>query len=199
MPLQNQLICKSTLKFDWTQSQLPKGICIISSQIHGWGVATTREFAREEVILRLKSRFVPWHTHISVRTDLGTKELSMRVHSAFDKLTLEAFSGLPTSLLESIATHFGMSQNDLEGLWKAATNDGKNLGVLSDQGVPFINHADDPNTGFEFEGWVPGVTLTGYSSLFAVRDICAGEEVTCNYNAYEPEFKHEGKTAEQVC
>ncbi len=50
--------------------------------------------------------------------------------------------------------------------------------VLSGDHACFINHADDPNTGAPPDARVPVTTV-------ALRDIAAGEELTCNYWAYD--------------
>ncbi len=42
----------------------------------------------------------------------------------------------------------------------------------------FMNHSDDPNTDFSDSG---GATT--------IRDIAAGEELTCNYSDFYPQFE----------
>src|SRR5690606_7999432 len=44
----------------------------------------------------------------------------------------------------------------------------------------YMNHQDLPNTDF-----------TGVTDGYAIRDIKAGEEITCNYNEFEPEHEME--------
>jgi len=50
--------------------------------------------------------------------------------------------------------------------------------ILSGDHACFINHASNPNTGAPPAAGPPVVTV-------ALRDIAAGEEITCNYFAYD--------------
>lgn len=50
--------------------------------------------------------------------------------------------------------------------------------ILSGDHACFINHSDDPNTGAPEGAAVPVTTV-------ALRDIEAGEEITCDYGAYD--------------
>jgi len=50
--------------------------------------------------------------------------------------------------------------------------------ILSGDHACFINHSIHPNTGAPAHGAVPGTTV-------ALRDIAAGEEITCNYLDYD--------------
>ena len=43
----------------------------------------------------------------------------------------------------------------------------------------FMNHSDDPNTGGTYDGFPPG------GADVALRDIKAGEEMTCDYRAFD--------------
>ena len=50
--------------------------------------------------------------------------------------------------------------------------------MLSGDHACFINHSDTPNTGAAVNPALPVTTV-------ALRDIQAGEEITCNYWAYD--------------
>ena len=50
--------------------------------------------------------------------------------------------------------------------------------ILSGDHACFINHSPNPNTGANESGALPVVTV-------ALRDIVAGEEITCNYFDYD--------------
>jgi hypothetical protein len=50
--------------------------------------------------------------------------------------------------------------------------------ILSGDHACFINHSSTPNTGAPAEAPPPVTTV-------ALRDIAAGEEITCNYYAYD--------------
>lgn len=50
--------------------------------------------------------------------------------------------------------------------------------ILSGDHACFINHAPNPNTGAPPNGATPVTTV-------ALRDIAAGEEITCNYADYD--------------
>jgi hypothetical protein len=50
--------------------------------------------------------------------------------------------------------------------------------ILSGDHACFINHAQPPNTG------LPGIQA-GCAATVALRDIAAGEELTCDYWAYD--------------
>ena len=50
--------------------------------------------------------------------------------------------------------------------------------ILSGDHACFINHSTDPNTGALPNSPLPVTTV-------ALRDIEAGEEITCNYRAYD--------------
>jgi SET domain-containing protein len=52
--------------------------------------------------------------------------------------------------------------------------------VLSGDHTCFMNHAPDPNTGAILDAVPPITTL-------ALRDIAAGEELTCDYQAFDAE------------
>lgn len=50
--------------------------------------------------------------------------------------------------------------------------------ILSGDHACFINHSEKPNTGAPEDGTFPVTTV-------ALRDIDAGEEITCNYWSYD--------------
>jgi uncharacterized protein len=50
--------------------------------------------------------------------------------------------------------------------------------ILSGDHACFINHSENPNTGAPPHAKPPVVTV-------ALRDIAAGEEITCNYHDYD--------------
>ncbi|WP_088344978.1 MULTISPECIES: SET domain-containing protein-lysine N-methyltransferase [Rhodomicrobium] len=53
---------------------------------------------------------------------------------------------------------------------------GNHLVIELDNGR-FMNHTEQPNTDF-----------TEFSQGYAIRDIAAGEEITCNYYEFDPSF-----------
>jgi hypothetical protein len=63
--------------------------------------------------------------------------------------------------------------------WFAWWDRNRSVWVLSGDHACFMNHADTPNTGVE-SGAPEGVTV-------ALRDIAAGEELTCDYRAFDGE------------
>lgn len=54
--------------------------------------------------------------------------------------------------------------------------------ILSGDHACFINHSLDPNTGAPASAVSPVVTV-------ALRDIAAGEEITCNYFEYDADTR----------
>ena len=54
--------------------------------------------------------------------------------------------------------------------------------VLSGDHTCFMNHAPDPNTGAPSDSTPPNV-------IVALRDIAAGEELTCDYWAFDAEAR----------
>ena len=50
--------------------------------------------------------------------------------------------------------------------------------VLEADNGRFMNHSETPNTDF-----------TGFEQGYAIRDIAAGEEITCNYYEFDPTFQ----------
>jgi hypothetical protein len=49
--------------------------------------------------------------------------------------------------------------------------------ILDSDDGKFMNHSDAPNTDF-----------TIFDRAFSIREIHAGEEITCNYAEYDPRF-----------
>jgi SET domain-containing protein len=67
--------------------------------------------------------------------------------------------------------------------WFAFFDAAKNCWILSGDHACFMNHASDPNTGTTADATLPVVTV-------ALRDIAAGEELTCDYFAFDAEAKN---------
>jgi hypothetical protein len=67
--------------------------------------------------------------------------------------------------------------------WFAFFDAAKNCWILSGDHACFMNHASDPNTGTAADAKLPAVTV-------ALRDIAAGEELTCDYFAFDAEVKN---------
>jgi SET domain-containing protein len=91
---------------------------------------------------------------------------------AFDRtFSPEAFAALPDP-----------AQRHLR--WFAYLDPQNHHWVLSGDHACFMNHAAQPNTGtlVDANSTVPVVTV-------ALRDIAAGEELTCNYFAFDAEAK----------
>ncbi len=57
---------------------------------------------------------------------------------------------------------------------------GEGFVVLELDNGRYMNHSDMPNTDF-----------TAFDRGFAIRDIHAGEEITCNYYEFDPTFRGE--------
>lgn len=64
--------------------------------------------------------------------------------------------------------------------WFAYVDAGTGLRVLSGDHTCFMNHAPTPNTGAAVNSLPPITTV-------ALRDIAAGEELTCDYRAFDAE------------
>ena len=69
-------------------------------------------------------------------------------------------------------------------LWYAWWHPQRQRWVLDGDHARFMNHSGNPNTGVP-PGADPGVTI-------ALREIAAGEELTCNYHAFD------GKSGEKL-
>lgn len=67
--------------------------------------------------------------------------------------------------------------------WFAYQDAATGAWILSGDHTCFMNHADRPNTGASAEA-KPPVTTT-----VALRDIAAGEELTCDYRAFDAEAR----------
>ncbi|HTB82890.1 MAG TPA: SET domain-containing protein-lysine N-methyltransferase [Candidatus Sulfotelmatobacter sp.] len=93
-----------------------------------------------------------------------------RFHENFDReFTLEQFSALPAE-----------AQKHLR--WFAFFDTAKNCWVLSGDHACFMNHSAKPNTGAAIDAKHPVSTV-------ALRDIATGEELTCDYFAFDAEVK----------
>jgi SET domain-containing protein len=64
--------------------------------------------------------------------------------------------------------------------WFAFFDAAKNCWVLSGDHACFMNHASNPNTGAPGDANQPVITV-------ALTDIAAGEELTCDYFAFDAE------------
>jgi uncharacterized protein len=102
--------------------------------------------------------------HAVQRTPKGTP--IWRFQPGFDHcFTPEQFEALPELAREHTR-------------WFCFVSKGDHHVILSGDHACFINHSDAPNTGAPPGGGVPVTTV-------ALRDIEAGEEITCDYSAYD--------------
>ncbi len=93
-----------------------------------------------------------------------------RFEPGFDReFTPEQFSGLPSEAQAHLRWFAYMDRES--GAW-----------VLSGDYACFMNHSLDPNTGAPVGATPPIVTV-------ARRDIAAGEELTCDYLAFDAKGK----------
>jgi len=89
-----------------------------------------------------------------------------RFEPGFDQaFSAQAIAGLP-SIARDHARHFSF----------ISKTDGHS--ILSGDHACFINHSDLPNTGAPAESTSPVTTV-------ALRDIAAGEEITCDYFSFD--------------
>lgn len=80
----------------------------------------------------------------------------------FDRLFISEYHIIyPDRIATDFIKHYGY-QDKGDGHWHLCTDN-----------LRFMNHADDPNTRQDIE------------NDYAVRDIEAGEELTCNYYAFD--------------
>lgn len=86
----------------------------------------------------------------------------------FDQeISAERFAALPEQAQAHI--RWFAYQDTTTGSW-----------MLSGDHTCFMNHADRPNTGAPADATLPVTTV-------ALRDIAAGEELTCDYRAFDAE------------
>jgi SET domain-containing protein len=91
-----------------------------------------------------------------------------RFQEGFDReFTPEQFSSLPPEARKHLR-------------WFAFFDAANNCWVLSGDHACFMNHGSNPNTGAVSDAKLPVVTV-------ALRDIAAGEELTCDYVAFDAE------------
>lgn len=91
-----------------------------------------------------------------------------RFEPGFDQsINSEQFAGLPVLTQEHIR-------------WFAWLNPEDECYVLSGDFCCFMNHSAEPNTGAAPDAQPPITTI-------ALRDIAAGEELTCDYFAFDAE------------
>ena len=72
--------------------------------------------------------------------------------------------------------------------WFAFMDKATGCWVLSGDHACFMNHSPDPNTGAQPGATVPVTTV-------ALRDIAAGDELTCNYRDFDVEAGQKLRTA----
>ncbi|MBL9176251.1 MAG: SET domain-containing protein [Verrucomicrobiales bacterium] len=89
-----------------------------------------------------------------------------RYESGFDRsIPGEAVNALPSLARDHV--HWFAYQSREDGQW-----------ILSGDHTCFMNHSDSPNTG-TLPGSRPPITTV------ALREIAAGEELTCDYRAFD--------------
>ena len=72
----------------------------------------------------------------------------------------------------------GLTEKEQDELLKHSyLNPSSGLYVVCGDDARYMNHADDPNTAF-----------TDPAIGWTIRDIAEGEEITCNYAEFEPDF-----------
>jgi len=99
-----------------------------------------------------------------------------KFQSGFDQeFSPEQFAALPP-----------LTQQHLK--WFAFLDSASGNWVLSGDHACFMNHSAAPNTGATAEAQQPVVTV-------ALRDIAAGEEITCDYFAFDAEAVNKLKLA----
>jgi hypothetical protein len=99
--------------------------------------------------------------------DIKKGTVTWRFMPAYDRLLTQAeIDDLPEPARANILDHVYL--DDASGLY-----------VLCADNARFMNHADAPNTaGVHEEGAIEGYDV-------AVRDIVAGEELTCDYRTFD--------------
>ncbi len=89
-----------------------------------------------------------------------------RLEPKFDVFFTDAdIEELPPHMQDFIARYFYPHMRK-PGTWVLEADNGR-----------FMNHSNTPNTDF-----------TGFEEGFAISDIAAGEEITCNYHDFDPTF-----------
>lgn len=105
--------------------------------------------------------------------DLKKGDIVWRFHKAVDLVYSTTILGNPETpdvLEEMLRKHAYPLNNAYEFLVLPLDND------------RYFNHSDNPNVGDGEEFGLPGYEV-------ALRDIKKGEELTCDYRRFDPEFK----------
>jgi uncharacterized protein len=90
-----------------------------------------------------------------------------RIEPKFDVFfTASDIEELPPHMQDFIA-RYSYPHMKKEGIWVLESDNGR-----------FMNHSEAPNTDF-----------TDFEQGFALRDIAAGEEITCNYYEFDSTFQ----------
>lgn len=90
-----------------------------------------------------------------------------RTDARFDIiLTQEDIDNLPAHMRDFVA-RYSYPHLKKPGIWILESDNGR-----------FMNHSETPNTDF-----------TGAEEAYALKDIAAGEEITCNYFEFDPSFE----------
>jgi uncharacterized protein len=89
-----------------------------------------------------------------------------RLEQKFDVFFTESdIEELPPHMQDFIA-RYSYPHMRKPGIWVLEADNGR-----------FMNHSESPNTDF-----------TDFEEGFAIRDIAAGEEITCNYHEFDSSF-----------
>lgn len=101
--------------------------------------------------------------------DIKKGQLIYRFDPLFDKLVPKSLIETGPEHLAAFVKRYGYPYNLDPTMFVIDLDHGR-----------YMNHQDLPNTDF-----------TGVTDGFATRDIKAGEEITCNYNEFEPDHQME--------
>lgn len=94
-------------------------------------------------------------------------ELIWRLEPKFDVFFRESeIENLPAHMQDFVA-RYGYPHLTIPGVVVLELDNGR-----------FMNHSEQPNTDF-----------TRFDAGYAIRDIAAGEEITCNYYEFDPSFQ----------
>ncbi len=101
--------------------------------------------------------------------DIKKGQLIYRFDPLFDKLVPRSLIDTGPEHLASFVKRYGYPYNLDPTMFVIDLDHGR-----------YMNHDSLPNTDF-----------TGVTDGYAIRDIKAGEEITCNYNEFEPDHEME--------
>ncbi len=94
-------------------------------------------------------------------------DMIWRLEPKFDVLFTQAeIEELPPHMRDFVERYFYPHMRK-PGVWILEADNGR-----------FMNHSETPNTDF-----------TGLEEGYAITDIAAGEEITCNYYEFDPSFQ----------